>query len=216
MLLRSALLALCLPLPALAHPHIFINTGFEVIVNDAGQVSHIRVSWTYDELYSLLVTEDMGLDQDYDGVLTEAETERLSGFDMAWDEGFYGDTVALAEGKELTLSRPVEYSASFEDGKITTTHLREVAELPVLTETALKLLPYDETFYTAYEARGPVEVAGAEGCLISRIEPDIDAELEKMRDALALLDQSQDPEAEGIGNIGRNFATEVLVQCAGS
>ena len=65
-------LALCLTLfasPLAAHPHIFVNTGLSFVLDGENRLTHVQVTWEYDELYSLLVTEDMGVDSDYDGVL---------------------------------------------------------------------------------------------------------------------------------------------------
>ena len=41
-------------------PHVFIDTGLDFIVDEAGQLTHVRVTWSYDALYSLLVLEDFG------------------------------------------------------------------------------------------------------------------------------------------------------------
>lgn len=89
-------LTLCLTLlaaPLGAHPHIFVNTGLSFVVDDQNRLTHVQVTWAYDELYSLLLTEDLGVDSDYDGVLTAADTALLTGFDMQWIEGFNGDLV---------------------------------------------------------------------------------------------------------------------------
>ncbi len=89
-----------------AHPHVFVDTGLELIVEGRGQLTHVRVTWEYDEFYSLLITEDLSLDPDGDGILTEAEITKLKGFDMQWIEGFNDDLV-VANGDTLaTLSDP--------------------------------------------------------------------------------------------------------------
>ena len=123
-LVTAALLACATPLGA--HPHIFVDTGFEVIVDAEGRLTHLRITWAYDEFYSLLVTEDRGLDPDYDGVLTEAEVASLNGFDMRWIEGFNGDTVLLDGSEEVALSGPQEVATTFSEGRIITSHLRAV------------------------------------------------------------------------------------------
>lgn len=202
--------------PALAHPHIFIDTGLEAVVDDAGRLTHIKVSWTYDDFYSLLVTEDMQLDQDFDGILTAEEQAQLSGFDMNWIEGYNGDLKAALNGVDLVLSGPQDYSASLADGKITSTHWRAVAGAPLMASGELVMRPYDKTFYTAYEVTKPARVTGKDACLISKIEPDIDAELEAMQAQLAELDANSNPEEVGLPNIGAKFATEVRITCAGS
>ena len=61
--------------PALAHPHVFIDTGLEVIFDDQGRATGIRISWTYDEYYSLVIAEEKGIDPDYDGAATDAEAK---------------------------------------------------------------------------------------------------------------------------------------------
>ena len=78
----ASLLCLALATPLGAHPHIFVDTKLEVLVDAEGRLTHLRITWAYDEFYSLLVTEDRGLDPDYDGVLTDAEIASLNGFDM--------------------------------------------------------------------------------------------------------------------------------------
>ena len=60
----SALSLMLLAAPLQAHPHIFINTGLLFLVDAQNRLTHVQVTWEYDELYSLLVTEDMGVDSD--------------------------------------------------------------------------------------------------------------------------------------------------------
>ena len=60
-------LALCLTLfasPLAAHPHIFVSTGLSFVLDGENRLTHVQVTWEYDELYSLLVTEDMGVDSE--------------------------------------------------------------------------------------------------------------------------------------------------------
>jgi ABC-type uncharacterized transport system substrate-binding protein len=43
-----------------AHPHIFIDSGVEVIFDSQGQMTALRISWAYDDFHSLLAIEDRG------------------------------------------------------------------------------------------------------------------------------------------------------------
>ena len=115
--------------PAVAHPHIFIDTGLEVIFDAARLVTGIRVTWAYDEFYyyALMIMEVRGLDPDGAGQLTEAEREGFAGFDMDWDADCPGDTNAFANDVPLLLSRPSDFTAEVIDGKIVSTHLRRLA-----------------------------------------------------------------------------------------
>ncbi|WP_237212545.1 DUF1007 family protein [Ruegeria lacuscaerulensis] len=196
----------------MAHPHVFIDTGLEFIVDEAGQLTHVRVTWAYDEFYSLLILEDMKLDQDADGILTEDEQQLLSGFDAQWVEGYNGDLVVLSDGATVALSGPLEPQATTEDGRVVTTHLRAVegGAVPVL---ALSAKAFDETFYTAYEVTRPVTVSGPATCEVNRVEPDIDGQLAQMQAFLRTLDADFDLEENDIPLVGENFATEIRVSC---
>lgn len=88
---------------ALAHPHVFVDTGVELRFDAEGRLEALRIVWVYDDFVSLMIVAERGLDPDGDGVLTEAETAALTGFDMQWDEGFAGDTYLLADGRDLAL-----------------------------------------------------------------------------------------------------------------
>ena len=82
---------LCATPLAHAHPHVFVDTRMAVTVAD-GKAVRIDVTWTWDDFFSLLIFEDMGLDPDGDAILTEAELDVLRGFDFeVWPEGFEGD-----------------------------------------------------------------------------------------------------------------------------
>ncbi len=205
-------LTCCLPIPALAHPHVFIDTGLEFIVDEAGQLTHVRVTWAYDELFSLLQLEDMRLDQDGDGALTESEQQFLTGFDAQWMEGYNGDLVVTASGAPVALSGPLEPHASTEDGRIVTTHLRAVEGGSVPAE-AISAKAFDETYYTAYDVTRPVTVSGPATCLLERIDPDIDGQLAQMQAFLLTLDAEYDLEENDIPLVGESFATEILISC---
>ncbi len=209
------LLTCCLPVSAIPHPHVYIDTGLEFIVDETGQLTHVRVTWVYDEFYSLLVLEDLKLDQDADGVLSEAEQKVLTGFDMQWVAGYNGDLVIAAGGTPVSLTGPSEPSATTEDGRIVTTHLREV-ESGGVSAADLSAKPFDETFYTAYEVTRPVTISGPDGCQIDRREPDIDGQLAQMQAFLLTLDADVDLEENDIPLVGESFATEIRVSCPNS
>jgi len=73
-----------------------------------------------------LGTDPLSVDSDGDGILTKADTSKLTGFDMNWDPGFDGDLVVLDAGKPVALSRPMDATLTLRNGRIVTTHLRQV------------------------------------------------------------------------------------------
>ena len=73
-------LAALLPLPALAHPHIFVDAKAAITFNDAGQVVSIHNTWTFDKAYSAWSVQ--GLDTNKDGVVTREELQPLADDNM--------------------------------------------------------------------------------------------------------------------------------------
>lgn len=215
MMKKTALaLFLAAATPLGAHPHIFVDVGLEAVTDDAGQLTHIKVTWAYDALYSLLITEDRGLDLDGDAVLTPEEEADLTGFDMQWVPGFNGDLVARLDEVPLSLGKPEDPTAVMREGRIVTTHLRAVEGTPALAGTLLSMKPYDATFYTAYDVTMGVGVQGMDGCMITKQEPDIDQEMQRLQNQLAQLGRDQDAIEMGFPEVGEAFATEVRITCA--
>lgn len=208
-----AVMAFLMPAPVLAHPHVFIDTALEVIFDDGGRASAIRITWTYDELYSLLIIEDRGLDTDYDMVLTAEETARLQGFDMDWDEGYPGDTYALWGDRPVELGPPSDWTAKYEDGKIISTHLRKLAVPVDPVAEPLVLQAYDPSFYVAYTIVGVPGLTGRDDCAVQVFEPDQDAADAILKSALEELNGSDSIEGE-FPPVGAAFSDEARVTCA--
>jgi ABC-type uncharacterized transport system substrate-binding protein len=212
----TAAMLCALSAPALAHPHVFVDTGLRLIFDDQGRLAAVRVTWAYDELFSLLVLEDRELDKDYDGKLTEAEQAALKGFDMDWPDWFEGDLFLTAGGEKIEMSGPMEITATLADSRIVTTHLRaletrlEVGEQPVVFQV------YDPGYYTGYEISLPVKIIGREGCAAKVFMPDLDAAQKELQDALAEYTPSEDLEEMGWPAVGASFAEEVRLTCAPS
>lgn len=217
-MLRSVLPALALTAglpacPALAHPHVWIDTGIEVILNDRNEATALRITWTYDELYSLYIIGDMGLDPDWDGRLTPEEAARLSGFDMKWDEGFAGDTFALLGESPLDLSRPEDPGASYDGKRITSTHLRRLAAPVPVGEVPLVVQVYDPGYYVAYSIPDAPVVTGGTGCSARTFVPDLTEAEAALMEALKEYTPDVDVEDE-FPAVGAQFAEEVRVTCA--
>jgi ABC-type uncharacterized transport system substrate-binding protein len=213
MFIPLALFLMLFAAPLAAHPHIFVNTGLSVLVDGQNRLTHVEVTWEYDELYSLLVTEDMEIDGDYDGVLTDTDKAALTGFDMQWIDGYNGDLVGTLDGAPLVFSGPSEATATLRDGRIVTTHMRAVKGAPQIAGL-MSLKPFDGTYYTAYEVGLPVGVQGRAGCDVALNAPDIAGALAMTQAEMAALPEDFDMEAAGLGDIGARFATEVKITCA--
>lgn len=208
-----ALLLLLTPAPALAHPHIFIDTRYEVILNDRNEATALRIGWTYDDLYALLIFGDLALDPDGDGVLTPEEETRLNGFDMKWIEGFEGDTYVLMDGQPLAISGPRDWTASWADGKLSSTHIRDLVTPVPVAEVPLVIQAYDPGYYVAHVILPPAVVTGGTGCMAQVFEADLDAADTALQEALAEYAPGADVEGQ-FPAVGAKFSDEVRVTCA--
>ncbi len=208
---RSAITALCLcaPLPVSAHPHVFIDTGLTLVTDATGQLLGIEVSWTYDDLYSMLLFEDMGVDQDFDGRLSDREITRLDGFDMQWVPGFEGDLFVTMGENTVRLGAPEPRGTSVADARITTRHYRPLnAPVPV-TDVAVRA--YDPTYYTAYELTQGVALEGGVACSVAVVPADLDRAYTMVEEMLYA--QPADQMENNFPEVGEAFADTVTVTC---
>lgn len=194
--------------PAAAHPHVFMETDLEVLRDVEGRAVSLRVTWTYDPFFSLVLITERGLDPDGDGRLTADETAALQGFDMNWEPGFPGDTYAFASTTAVPLSRPRDGVARYEGGRIISSHIRDL-EAPVAGLLVVK--NYDPTYYTEYTIRSVV----AGDCATEIIAPDLTEAERELQAALAEIPADVDVEF-GFPEVGAVFAQEVRVTCAAS
>jgi ABC-type uncharacterized transport system substrate-binding protein len=199
--------------PARAHPHIFIDTGLEAIFDDQGRVTALRISWAYDDFYSLLTVQDMGLDADGDGVLTPDDLAQLRGFDMNWDADYDGDLYVLAGEMAVAMGRPEAPDVTYQNGIITSIHTRQLAQPVAPGPDGLVFQVYDSGFYTAYSINPLVTLTAAPvGCAAQVFEPDLTAADEALQKVLAEYAPSDDLEMD-FPAVGANYADEARVTC---
>ncbi|WP_372836729.1 DUF1007 family protein [Puniceibacterium confluentis] len=204
--MRTLMLCLALsPLPALAHPHMFVDSRLDLVLDDARNVTGLSLSWTYDDFTTLLILEDMGLDPDGDAQLSDAELAQLKGFDLVeWPEGFEGDLYFYHDGEQVPLDHPVPATVAVTDGRIVATHTRSLTPTPA---EGLQILQYDPTYYVAYTLSGGVHLPAP--CTATVTEPNPDAATQ----ALAReLDQVPADQFSPL-RLGIHYAQDVRITC---
>ncbi|MEQ8898483.1 MAG: DUF1007 family protein [Roseovarius sp.] len=203
--LISALLVSLAAAPARAHPHVFVDVGLTFETDGQGNLTGIEVTWVYDDLFSMLILSDYGLDPDGDMQLTEAERAQLIGFDLAaWPEGFEGALFIEADGSKLSLGPPEALTLRMEDGHIVTRHRRPVrADIPV----RMTVRAFDPSYYAALSMSGEVNLPA--GCTGKLAEADEAAADEKVE---TLGNTSAEDFFEAV-EVGRYYADTLEVTC---
>ena len=200
-------------LPAAAHPHMFVDAGVEVIFDDQGRAEALRITWIYDDLTSLGIVSDRGMDADFDGILTPEELAALSGFDMEWDAGFDGDTYALQSAVPLGLSGPSDWTAGYADAKLTSSHLRRFAAPVVVAADPLVVQTYDPSYYVAYAIVSDTVLTGAPACTAQTFAPDRAAADAILQASITEMAGGGDAEGD-FPAVGAAYADEVRITCA--
>ncbi|MDG4647601.1 DUF1007 family protein [Roseibacterium sp. SDUM158017] len=207
----AALGALAAASPLASHPHIFIDAGVTLSLDEAGRIEAVEVTWRYDELYSLILLQDYGLDEDFDTNLTEAEIAATLGFDLNWNGGFEGGLHLFRGGAPLAIGAPEAVSLTLlPDGRLQTVHRRAVSGDPggdVPAEARI----YDADFYIAFEATLPSGVAGGD-CAPELVRADLDAAYAALEAEIASIGGAVAAE-DNFPPVGALFADSLVFSC---
>ena len=139
--------------PAAAHPHVWIDYAVTVLFDDT-DVKGIRMSWTFDEMYSSMLFHDYTSHPR--GPLRPNDVQSL-------EEGAFKDTAdyhyfidVKLNGKAVAVKDVTDFDARFENRRMT-----YVFTVPQRTETpaasnTLEIQAFDHDFYIDFE---PVKTA---------------------------------------------------------
>ncbi|WOI57198.1 DUF1007 family protein [Palleronia sp. LCG004] len=197
-----------------AHPHIFIDTDFDLVFDDRGRLEAVRIEWTYDDFYSLLLVEEQDLDADGDGIPEQGLLDDFAGKDVDWEAGFPGDFTVTRNGQLIDLGPPKAHEAHWRDNRVVTTHLRPVVEPLAVGDSSIVARAYDPTYFVAYDVPDAPGIEGREDCGLARKAADHGAAMRAVGEDLAALDQSADPfEVVELDDIGILFSDAFVLSC---
>ncbi|MFT3691389.1 DUF1007 family protein [Paenirhodobacter sp.] len=213
--LRPAVLFLLLAFGrAEAHPHVFIDTGLTFRFDGEGRLGAVSVIWAFDDFSSMLMVEDMEMDKDGDGALSDDEISRLTTMFSDWPEDFAGDLYLTQDGRPVVLSGPLDVAVRYQQGRIIVTHIRALPDRISPEGGQIGAQVYDPTYYTYYDLAGTPEIRGRKGCRIL-IEPaDMAAAQRKYGDELAKLTDEEVMDEGKYPDVGGDFADNMRLECA--
>ncbi|MEO3431277.1 DUF1007 family protein [Pelagibius sp. CAU 1746] len=192
---------------AVAHPHVWIDARSKVLFDGAQRVSALRISWRFDEFYSLFAIE--GLDKNGDGTLEAEELRPLADLNITNLKEYRYFTQVTVDGAEATYGEVTDYVSTFEDGILALDFVLPLKDPidPRLAKVSFK--SYDPTFYIAIEPplKDPVSFAGDPPPLCHVVEV-----AGESGETLTLFEADfLDPDAnQGLGAL---YATEFVIAC---
>lgn len=145
--LLIAMLSL-LPVPAFAHPHIFIDAKFEVVAAPDGSISELRNVWNFDEVFSSSVLMDFDKAGDQTLNATELKAVGKTVRDSLAQYGYY--TNVTSNGKAVPMAKPDAIQADYKDGSLILTFSLKPEQKTFLKGTTIFGI-YDKTLYTAVD-----------------------------------------------------------------
>jgi ABC-type uncharacterized transport system substrate-binding protein len=204
----------CTALPVAAHPHIFVEAGVEVVFDNAGRIAGVRLSWTYDEFFSFMLTSDLGLDMDGDLAMSEEELATLAGQVLDWPVEFGGDLYLTQRDQQIALGPRGEASVDYVGGQVIERHFRPLAE-PLDASWPVALQVFDPYYYVAYEISPQIGLQGGAGCAVELRKADLNAAYSLVDELLYGRPASDVGPEEAFPEVGEAFSDTVYVSCGG-
>ena len=199
------------PVPAHAHPHVWIISHSDVVFDDKGQITAINIEWEFDEFYSMAAVE--GLDANGNGTYEPEELHGLAGQNVEALKDFNYFTKIRAGSEDVPVSEVAEFHSTFKDSRLTLYFQVPLAVPLDPRKAAVDYKVYDPSFYIAieYAAKNPVSAVGTvpEGCTVGVRKPEADRDdaASQSEDFFANLLQTQD--------LGAIYSETVGVDCTG-
>ncbi|MFD1746881.1 DUF1007 family protein [Rhizobium helianthi] len=136
------------PLPALAHPHIFVEARMEVLADDKGHVSEVRNIWRFDEMFSSSVLLDF--DKNTNGKLDAPELAELGETMRTSLADFHYFTNITMNGKNIPVQKPDVIHVTYQDNQVLAFFAVKPGEtIPLKGKLTFGI--YDPSMYTSLD-----------------------------------------------------------------
>jgi ABC-type uncharacterized transport system substrate-binding protein len=166
------ILGLC-PLPARAHPHVWVAARAQILFAPDGRIAAIRHTWTFDEMYSAFATQGLGKDGKPP---TKEELAPLAKTNVESLAEFQYFTLAKTGPKAYEFGEPRDYELEADDKKLVTLRFTLPLKEPVSAKKPFTFMVYDPTYFVDIELEkaDPVKLIDAPaGCSLTTLRPDL-------------------------------------------
>lgn len=197
---------LAAPLPALAHPHSWIDLESRLIFDDGGRLEAIELGWLFDEFYTAFIAEEFvaaGIEPS--AFLTEVAVDNLANL-RPYD--YFADLEQ--DGRKLALDEVRSYETALRGERLWLSFEVPLAAPADPADGAFTLAVYDPTYYIEVlylEGVSPVvDGIDSDACNVFVMPPSPTAEQVSLA---FMLDASQ----AGENGLGRYFAEVATIDC---
>lgn len=146
--------------PAHSHPHVWIDAIAQMLFNDSGKLTGLRVYWAFDELYSAYAVE--GLDTSGNGELERAELAPLITENIKNLKDFRYFTFVEVDGQNPDYGEVTEFGGRYVNGRLAMWFVVPLAEPVDPRKAEVAFAMYDPTYYISIDLAqdGPIRVSG--------------------------------------------------------
>ena len=199
-----------------AHPHVWIDGHLTLLFNSQGQVTALRHTWKFDELFSAFSLQ--GITREKNGVIPGAELKTLTDqwmLNLADPASHFFTTVSHS-GQAIALQKPVHAQSNLD---AQTNQLTLSFELPfnaplALSKLSLEVDVNDPGYFVAFDYKGSQVLTLSEApsaCRFSHMPPrPLDSKSQRQLGALT-PDQKELP--EHLRQLVRQLSHQFKVTC---
>jgi len=131
---------------AVAHPHVFVDYTVKlVLAND--RLMGVRLSWTFDDLFSGFILQEF--DQDRNGVLSPAETQRIEAKHLSEFRRVAYYTNISIDGRPIVVPDARDFGASVAKGLVSYEFTLPLSA-SLASATTIEVFVDDPVYYIAY------------------------------------------------------------------
>ncbi len=144
-----------------SHPHVFISQRTGVMFDDKG-LSGFRITWSFDEMFSVMICEDF--DSDHNQVLDAKEVaiirEKAFGYIAPYNYYIH----VKIDGKPFAVKFIKEFNAWIDNGVLCYEFFIPCHVSAIKSPKQIILSPYDPEYYSDiyFPDKAPVQVENAE------------------------------------------------------
>ena len=132
--------------PVISHPHVFIAQETTIVFDKKG-LSGFKIHWTFDDMFSVMISDDFDADKNGDLDKKEVSTIKEKAFGYIGSYGYY--TQIKIEGKPFEVKFVKEFNATLANGKLIYEFFIPCHVQAIKNPKQIVISPYDPEYYSA-------------------------------------------------------------------